>query len=88
MFDRQHQPRWLKLVNLLAVLCIILLVFVPLGKQPVWMTSILLVLFVAIAGINFWIQFRDVLVRGPAGRDDQSASDDLDEAEEIKTEQK
>lgn len=63
MFDRENQPTWLKLVNLLAVVCIILLVFIPLADQPVWLTSLLLVLFVLIAGVNFAIQFRDLLFR-------------------------
>lgn len=70
MFDRQNQPAWLKLVNLVAVLCIILIVFIPLREQPVWLTTLLLISFVLIAGVNFAIQFRDVLFRQGADAGD------------------
>lgn len=80
MFDRKKQPQWLKLANLIAVLCIILLVFVPLRDQPVWATFLLLAIFVAVAAVNFAIQFRDVLFRTASEVPEESKNADVTEA--------
>lgn len=86
MFDRKKQPQWLKLVNLLAVLSIILLVFIPLRDQPVWITILLLVIFTGVAAINFTIQFQDILFNRPSRLSDESVMNGAPEAASEKDE--
>lgn len=61
MFDRQKQPRWLQLVNFMAVLVIAALVFTYQMRPPLWLTILLGLCFSAVAALNFVIHFRDIL---------------------------
>lgn len=64
MFDRQNQPTWLKLVNLLALLSLGAFIFTADSSRPAWAITAMVAIFLVAAALNFLIQFRDLF--GPS----------------------
>lgn len=68
MFDRQNQPVWLKLINVLALLCLCIFIFTADVSRSGWAIAIMVGIFLIAAALNFLIQFRDLFTGTSANK--------------------